>query len=105
MATNALGPGTVNLGVNLPRAMRKDLEKLAKQSRKKLSAYVRDVLADAIREKIVYGQVRSSSAVSPIDAVVLAETARRGHAPTADSEIQVAGVPRLSREKRRANSA
>jgi hypothetical protein len=61
VATNKLGPGTVNIGVNLPKELRAKLEKLAKKSGKKLSAYVRDVLNESVKAGVVYEQVRTES--------------------------------------------
>jgi hypothetical protein len=64
VATNKLGPGTVNIGVNLPVDLRQKLEKLAARSGKKLSAYVRDILEDSVATGIVFEQVKKKSAVS-----------------------------------------
>lgn len=59
MATNKLGPGTVNIGVNVPKELRAQLEQLAAACRppKKLSAYVREVLEASAKEGVVYEQV------------------------------------------------
>lgn len=61
MATNSLGPNTVNIGVNMPKELRARLEKLAQQSGKKLSAYVRDILADSVENGVVYEQIKTYS--------------------------------------------
>lgn len=50
--TKALGAGTANLSVNMPKALKQALESLAGQSDMRVGAYCRRVLEDAAKRKI-----------------------------------------------------
>jgi hypothetical protein len=54
MATNPIGNGTKNLTVNIPDDLDRDLRKLAAASKMKLGPYIRALLEEARREKVLY---------------------------------------------------
>jgi predicted DNA-binding protein len=50
MGTNPLGKGTKNVSVNMAEELRDELAKLADASGLTLSAYIKTVLADAVKD-------------------------------------------------------
>ena len=54
MATHPLGKETKNIGVNVRKTLKADLEQLAKESGLSLSYYCRLVLQDAKNKKIIF---------------------------------------------------
>ncbi len=50
--TNPLGPGTVNLAINMPQNLRDRIEAIADKNNMKMSEYCRVILIDAIERGV-----------------------------------------------------
>jgi hypothetical protein len=48
MSTNAIGPGTVNVTVNMPDSLKTQLKKAAKESGMSLNAFANALLQDCV---------------------------------------------------------
>jgi hypothetical protein len=56
MSTNAIGKGTVNVTVNMPKHLKDEIDKLAERSGIKTGAYVRALLANYANQRATIGQ-------------------------------------------------